>query len=75
MIIKLKYRSMKWIKITNAIKDTPPLGERVLVFDQNFGVQIAWRMAVGGYISNSGKSDYKEITYWMPLPKIPKEIK
>lgn len=56
-----------WI---NVDYDTPDKGERVLVFDLMFGVQIGWLnnsedwlIYNGGVIGN--------ITHWQPLPELP----
>lgn len=62
---------MEWIKVSERL---PELGERVLVCEKDFGVQVGHLdIKVKWQFSYSSFPSVIKITHWMPLPNPPKE--
>lgn len=60
-----------WISVENT-DELPPRGESVLVYDDNYGVQIGWLNISGLWELTRKFTEPCRITHWQPLPEPPK---
>lgn len=59
---------MEWISVEDRL---PEIGERVLAFDNEYGVQIMWLNQREKWEMPVRFAD--SATHWMPLPEPPKK--
>lgn len=59
---------MNWISVNEIL---PGKGERVLVYDLNFGVQIGWVTNVEKWQLAYAMPTKSNVEAWMPLPEPP----
>jgi len=64
---------MKWYKVSEKLPEISTAMEikKVLVIHWGY-IVFGWRTELGWRIENS-PSEWEDIEYWMPLPKLPKE--
>lgn len=59
---------MNWINVKDRL---PGIGERVLVDDAGYGIQIGWLTVTKKWQLAYQMPTFGEINHWMPLPEQP----
>lgn len=60
----------RWVKVSERL---PEVGERVLVYNTVYGVQIGWLMFTGNWEHYTQMLKSENNTHWQPLPTPPKD--
>ena len=67
----MRNKVMGWISVGNEIPEYSfPASERVLIFDEDYGICAGWYKGSDGWMDSAGNW-LDDVTHWMPLPEPP----